>query len=314
MRRAFTLIELLVVIAIMPSRSARAVGAARPSRGRRRTCSLQPTASSLPLAAFTLIELLVVIAIIAVLAALLLPALDRAQDSAHTVACMGNQRQLFTAFNLYGTDYATYPNIGFPYHGGGVHRVATLGWTEYYPGICIAWPQYNTHLYPYVGAKSEGLPYVTPVGGAAYASEVPEIFHCPGDRAHSGQSNRHGTLYFVPPYSGYCIPCGCYEFGSAKLARDYYSGGVDSPDKRWLISDGVLWNRGAAASWTWECPSTGSGCAYYCYLVDGTRFPKSQAHDQNRTHMTLHANGSCEPDHRSNYAGMNVYGYVIPDY
>ncbi|MGD0539530.1 MAG: H-X9-DG-CTERM domain-containing protein [Verrucomicrobiota bacterium] len=58
--------------------------------------------------AFTLIELLVVIAIIAILAALLLPALSRAKDRAHTVACMNNLRELELCLQLYVTDNNDY--------------------------------------------------------------------------------------------------------------------------------------------------------------------------------------------------------------
>lgn len=57
-----------------------------------------------PAASFTLVELLVVIAIIAILAAMLLPALRGARDAAHRAACMGNQRQIGAALINYAGD------------------------------------------------------------------------------------------------------------------------------------------------------------------------------------------------------------------
>jgi len=65
---------------------------------------------------FTLIELLVVIAIIAILASIMLPALGRAREKVHAVACMNNQKQIGMAFLIYVDDHNDFlpPPVGGP--------------------------------------------------------------------------------------------------------------------------------------------------------------------------------------------------------
>ncbi len=83
-------------------------------------CNLKPRNS----VSFTLIELLVVVAIIAVLVAMLLPALRRARSSAKTVVCSSNLRQIATATFAYGTDYNGF--FGYP----GIRQNPNFNWNS----------------------------------------------------------------------------------------------------------------------------------------------------------------------------------------
>ena len=76
------------------------------------------------LRAFTLIELLVVIAIIAILAALLLPALSRAKDTAKSISCRNHLKQWGLATQLYATDHQDF----LPTDGSASGSSVKAGW------------------------------------------------------------------------------------------------------------------------------------------------------------------------------------------
>jgi len=127
-----------------------------------------------PLYAFSLVELLVTISIIAILAALLLPALANAKSKAHQTECEGNLRQWGLAFRMYADDNQDF----LPRRGQGVQVLAQIDRPE----------DWFNALPPYFKLSSFETMVTNNVKPVAHANSV---FICP-------IAEDPGAAYFLP--------------------------------------------------------------------------------------------------------------------
>jgi prepilin-type N-terminal cleavage/methylation domain-containing protein/prepilin-type processing-associated H-X9-DG protein len=131
-----------------------------------------------PSPGFTLIELLVVIAIIAVLAAMLLPALARAKAKAKTAQCQSNQKQIAMCYFMYAQDYSDY-------------LPAAATWSYQSTGEALGW---YVEIWPYVNKQPMTLSDIL-------NAQLPgNVLACPS--ANLQKALPPGTLA-APAYGGY---------------------------------------------------------------------------------------------------------------
>jgi prepilin-type processing-associated H-X9-DG protein/prepilin-type N-terminal cleavage/methylation domain-containing protein len=141
--------------------------------------------------ALTLIELLVVVAIIAVLIALLLPAVQRVREAANRAACVNNLRQLGLALHAYHDARGSFPP-GFTTSGSDVVETGSFG------GMVLLLPFLEQDNWYRRWDPSRN--WYDPPNDAIVGVEVP-VFYCPSNRIH-GVIN----TAFLVPYAGRPLP------------------------------------------------------------------------------------------------------------
>jgi len=146
---------------------------------------------------FTLIELLVVIGIIAIMTALLLPALRGARDAAKDISCSGSLRQTGIALNCYVGDYGDWiPPFRYSYQD---------------KGNCY-WPVF---LSEFMGPRS------------CNNGRTSKLFLCPRDPAKYGIDSATGAFYSAPNFSFGYTGVGSYGAGTSYFP---YNGGLGAND------------------------------------------------------------------------------------
>lgn len=144
-------------------------------------------------AGFSLVELMVVIAIIGILAGLLLPALNAARQRAYSTVCIGNLRQLYTAFHLYSMDNSDFVP---PISGSNPVRGKTAD--------AGSWCQGNM-TYEFISSAEDITESTNTVlmlsngfGSLGPYTRTPGIYHCPADTSYTvldGKRHRRVRSY-----------------------------------------------------------------------------------------------------------------------
>ena len=182
------------------------------------------------LAAFTLIELLVVIAIIAILAAMLLPALSNSKAKAQGVQCMSNLKQLQYVFLMYPDD--NNDSVTSSGYTSPVEATAWVNGWEDFNGANLDNTDPGTLLDP---VRAKFAPYLKGVG----------VYKCPADQSRvkvGGQLvSRLRSMSMGQQWAGpgdWLDPAGFGVNGTSKKYRVYFKkSAIDNPSMRFVFVD-----------------------------------------------------------------------------
>lgn len=169
--------------------------------------------------AFTLIELLVVVAIIAVLIAVLLPSLQHARQSAASLKCQANVREIGMAMNMYATDHSGHlpPQNSYP-SSQAYTANARKDWWPYLIESYVG--RYASRKYAQVTSDPDGL------------------FVCPNDK-ESRQLSRHKISYGTSYGILFRYPDMYDGHWTNKLGATDRIGQVTDPSGVYMVMDSV---------------------------------------------------------------------------